>query len=68
MSLYKNKTKTGINCYCFKTSNLQYTQKEYYDWLTNKLKSLHEEMKVNRIEVKQKDKAYYDKYGAILLN
>jgi len=43
-------------------SNLQYTQKEYYDWLVNKLKLLHEGMRENRIEVKREDKVYYDKY------
>ena len=43
-------------------SNLQYTQKEYYDWLVNILKSLHEGMRENRIEVKQEDKVYYDKH------
>jgi len=42
-------------------------QLQYYEWLKEELKTLHEGVKLNKLEIKQEDKAQYDKKNSAVV-
>ena len=41
------------------------SQLQYYEWLKEELKALHEGVRLNRLEIKEEDKDQYDKKNAV---
>ena len=42
-------------------------QMQYYDWLKEELKALHEGVRLNKVEIIQEDKAQYDKKNSAIV-